>query len=57
MDKLTNSETKFLNFYTNCSPTNNLIEQEKSKYEELNNLMMIHLQKAGQTPWQKPEAK
>lgn len=34
---------------------NNLIEQEPEKYQELNKLLMQHIQKGGQVPWQKPE--
>ncbi len=34
---------------------NNLIEEEKEIYHQLNDLMMIHLQEAGKVPWQKPE--
>lgn len=32
---------------------NNLIEEKKEKYQELNKLMMEHIQKGGQVPWQK----
>ena len=34
---------------------NNLITQEKEKYQELNKLLMKHIQKGGQVPWQKPK--
>ena len=34
---------------------NNLIDDEEEKYQELNKLMMEHIQKGGQVPWQKPE--
>ncbi|MDW3649035.1 MAG: sulfatase-like hydrolase/transferase [Bacteroidia bacterium] len=34
---------------------NNLIEEETDKYQELNALLMKHLQKAGQVPWQRAE--
>lgn len=34
---------------------NNLIEQESEKYEELNRLLMKHIQQGGQVPWQKPD--
>ena len=34
--------------------TNNLIEQEPQKYKELNSILMKHIQKAGQVPWQRP---
>lgn len=34
---------------------NNLMEEEPEKYEELNKLMMQHIQKGGQVPWQKLE--
>lgn len=34
---------------------NNLMEQEPEKYQELNKLLMQHMQKGGQVPWQKPE--
>ena len=34
---------------------NNLMGQEKEKYQELNKLLMKHLQKGGRVPWQKPE--
>ncbi|MDF9799617.1 arylsulfatase A-like enzyme [Catalinimonas alkaloidigena] len=34
---------------------NNLMEEEPEKYEELNKLLMQHIQKGGQVPWQKPE--
>lgn len=32
---------------------NNLMASEKEKYRELNKLMMEHIQKGGQVPWQK----
>ncbi|MEM6805770.1 MAG: N-acetylgalactosamine 6-sulfate sulfatase, partial [Bacteroidota bacterium] len=34
---------------------NNLIEKEPKKYKELNALLMKHLQKGGQVPWQRGE--
>ena len=34
---------------------NNLISQENEKYQHLNKLLMKHIQKGGQVPWQKPE--
>jgi arylsulfatase A-like enzyme len=34
---------------------NNLMDEEEEKYQELNKLMMEHIQKGGQLPWQKPE--
>ena len=34
---------------------NNLIEEEKEKYRELNKLLMTHIQKGGRVPWQKPK--
>ena len=34
---------------------NNLISQENEKYQYLNKLLMKHIQKGGQVPWQKPE--
>ena len=34
---------------------NNLIEKEVEKYNELNKIMMKHLQEAGQVPWQVPQ--
>lgn len=34
---------------------NNVIEQEPDRYEELNKLLMLHIQKAGKVPWQKPD--
>ncbi|WPP49195.1 sulfatase family protein [Catalinimonas niigatensis] len=33
----------------------NLREEEPEKYEELNKLLMLHIQKGGQVRWQKPE--
>ncbi len=35
--------------------TNNLLADEPKKHRELNALLMQHLQKGGQVPWQKPE--
>ncbi|MCL4120577.1 UNVERIFIED_CONTAM: hypothetical protein GTU68_028558 [Idotea baltica] len=35
--------------------SNNLISTEKEKYNEMNKIMMKHLQEAGQVPWQAPE--
>jgi len=34
---------------------NNVIEKEPDVYEELNKLLMLHIQKAGKVPWQKPD--
>ncbi len=34
--------------------TNNLVEQEPEKLQELNEVLMKHIQKGGQVPWQKP---
>ena len=34
---------------------NNLITKEKEKYQELNKLLMKHIQIGGQVPWQKPK--
>nr|WKN35406.1 sulfatase-like hydrolase/transferase [Tunicatimonas sp. TK19036] len=36
---------------------NNLIEHEPEKYEELNKLLMLHIQNGGRVPWQKPDEK
>ncbi|MEQ9443885.1 MAG: sulfatase [Cyclobacteriaceae bacterium] len=35
---------------------NNLIEQAPKKYQQLNKLLMLHIQQGGQIPWQKPAA-
>ncbi len=34
---------------------NNVIAQEPDMYEELNKLLMAHIQKGGKVPWQKPD--
>jgi len=34
---------------------NNLMEAQPEKYKELNKLLMQHIQKGGQVPWQKPQ--
>ncbi len=33
---------------------NNLIEEEPEKYQELNALLMAHIQEGGRVPWQRP---
>lgn len=33
----------------------NVIEQEPDVYEKLNKLLMLHIQKGGEVPWQKPD--
>ncbi len=34
---------------------NNVIEQEPEVHEKLNRLLMLHIQKGGRVPWQKPD--
>lgn len=34
---------------------NNQIEQRPDVYEKLNDILMLHIQKGGEVPWQKPE--
>ncbi len=41
------------NLRTDPLEQKNLIEMEVEKYQELNSILMQHIQKAGQVPWQK----
>lgn len=41
------------NIKEDASEANNLIDKEPEKYQELNGLLMQHLQEAGKVPWQK----
>lgn len=34
---------------------NDVIAKEPDKYEALNKLLMLHIQKGGKVPWQKPD--
>ncbi|NND32588.1 MAG: sulfatase-like hydrolase/transferase, partial [Saprospiraceae bacterium] len=43
------------NLATDPLEKNNLIDKEVEKYQELNRSLMLHIQKAGEVPWQKPE--